>query len=114
MSERENLPIPDYDHLPVGSLRHRIRSLGRDDLERLLDYERAHGDRLPVVQAMSARLAELAAGAVPSGGTPDAPAPEHPPGPDATSKVSPSTRGPALTPPSHGTPENPTQPRKTG
>ena len=83
MTDHAELPIPDYDHLPVGSLTHRIRSLDAGGLATLLDYERAHGDRLPVVQLLSRRLDALplatrpsprvvplrpAAGARPTGG----------------------------------------------
>jgi hypothetical protein len=55
MTDHAELPIPDYDHLPVGSLTHRIRSLDAGGLATLLDYERAHGDRRPVVQLVGAR-----------------------------------------------------------
>ncbi|GAB2576602.1 hypothetical protein GCM10027168_06890 [Streptomyces capparidis] len=111
MSTREQLPIPDYDHLPLGSLQHRIRSLDQQDLKRVLDYERAHADRVPVVQAMRTRMQELESGARPSSGAPDAPAPERPAAPSGGGKVSPETSGPPMNPPSHGTPENPAQPR---
>lgn len=63
-----DLPIPDYDQLSLGDLRHRIRSLDRDELSRVLDHEREHGDRAPVLQVLTARLAELDEGAEPSGG----------------------------------------------
>jgi hypothetical protein len=79
MSERQDLPIPDYDHLPEGSLRHRIRTLDADGLQVLVDHERGHANRLQVVQAMEHRLDELRAGAEPSGGDPAAAQPEHAP-----------------------------------
>jgi hypothetical protein len=41
---RDELPLPDYDHLPVGSLESRIRGLDTDGVEALLSHERAHGD----------------------------------------------------------------------
>ncbi len=63
-----DLPIPDYDQLALGDLRHRVRSLTRDELSRVLDHERQHGDRVPVLQVLTARLAELDEGAEPSGG----------------------------------------------
>ncbi|MFI8194274.1 hypothetical protein ACIF8T_37035 [Streptomyces sp. NPDC085946] len=112
--QHEALPLPDYDHLPLGSLQHRIRTLDETGLSQVLTYEEAHGNRLPVVEVLRARLQELREGAQPSGGSPHAPAPEHAPPADTGSQVSPVTSGPAMNPPSHGTPENPAQPRSTG
>lgn len=66
----EELPIPDYDQLPLGDLRHRIRSLSEEDLRRVREHEQAHGHRTPVLQLLDARLDELAEGAEPSGGDP--------------------------------------------
>ena len=63
---RADLPLPDYDHLPLPSLIQRIRSLDVDQLTVLETYERAHGNRLPVTEAFRTRLAELEAGADPS------------------------------------------------
>jgi hypothetical protein len=71
MVNRSELPVPDYDHLPLGSLEHRIRALDADSLATLLDHERAHGDRAPVLQVLSARLDALWSGrAGPPGGDP--------------------------------------------
>jgi hypothetical protein len=64
----DELPIPDYDQLSLGDLRHRVRSLTRDQLDQVLDHERQHGDRTPVVEVLTARQAELDEGAEPSGG----------------------------------------------
>jgi hypothetical protein len=115
MTEHDSLPLPDYDHLNVGGLASRIRTLDAAGLGRLLDYERAHAHRPQVIQIMEHRLAELRSGAQPSGGDPAADvvpeAPEHPAG---GSKVSEATTGPAMNPPSHGDPSNPAQPRSTG
>ncbi len=69
MPERD-LPLKDYDHLPVGSLTTRIRTLGSDDLKTLLAYEQSHANRIQVVSAMQHRLSGLAEGAQPSGGDP--------------------------------------------
>ncbi|WP_324277160.1 hypothetical protein [Blastococcus brunescens] len=80
MPERD-LPLKDYDHLPVGSLASRIRTLGSEDLETLLAYERSHANRIQVVSAMEHRLSGLADGAQPSGGDPaatGADSPRHP------------------------------------
>lgn len=70
---RDELPVPDYDHLPLGSLTHRIRSLDSGGLQQLVDYERGHGARVPVLQVLRARLDALERGAEPSGGGPSAP-----------------------------------------
>jgi hypothetical protein len=114
MTEHAALPLPDYDHLPLAGLVHRIRSLDEPALTELLAYEQAHGDRLPVVEAMRARLDALRGGAEPSGGSAAAPAAEAPPAAAAGSPVSPATSGPPMNPPSHGDPTNPAQPRPTG
>ncbi|SOE02934.1 hypothetical protein [Blastococcus haudaquaticus] len=108
MPERD-LPLKDYDHLPVGSLTSRIRTLGSDDLKVLLEYERAHANRIQVVSAMQHRLSGLADGAQPSGGDPAAGG--APPAAAAGSQVSEATSGPPVNPPSHGDPTNPAQPR---
>lgn len=111
MTDHGDLPLPDYDHLPTGSLESRIKPLSREDVQQLLDYERAHGDRLPVVQVLEARLDQLAAGAEPTGGSTDAVTPETAPPPSGGSKVTPDTVGPPTNPPSQGVPTNPSQPR---
>lgn len=83
MTDRDHLPIPDYDHLAAGTLAHQIRSLDATGLQALLEYEKSHGNRLPIVQVLEVRFGELQDGDEPSGG--DAatsgaqgrPAPEH-------------------------------------
>jgi hypothetical protein len=108
----DELPLPDYDHLPTGSLEGRLRSLDADALEQLLVYERAHGDRLPVVQLIERRLEAVRDGAPLSGGDPTAAAtPERQHAPQAGGQASPQTQGPPINPPSHGDPTNPAQPR---
>ena len=111
MTEHDDLPLPDYDHLPVGSLISRIRSLDAPGLATVLRYERAHADRIQVVEAMTHRLEQLNAGAEPSAGDPDAARPEAAPAPSGGSPVSTATAGPPVNPPSHGDPTNPAQPR---
>ncbi|WP_218130257.1 hypothetical protein [Lentzea jiangxiensis] len=64
----EQLPSTDYDQLPLGDLRHRVRSLTEEGLERVRDHEREHGNRAPVLQVITARLEELAGGAEPAPG----------------------------------------------
>ena len=61
-------PFPDFDHATVDTVRHRIRSLERDDVQGLLDHEHAHAARMPVIEVLRTRIAELDAGATPSGG----------------------------------------------
>ncbi len=107
----DDLPLPDYDHLPTGSLAGRIRSLDGDQLGTVLAYERAHADRPAVVQILQARLEELQQGAQPSGGSPDAARPEAAAGAPPPSSASPATEGPKINPPSQGVPTNPAQPR---
>ncbi len=111
---RADLPLPDYDHLPLATLTHRVRTLDLGGVEALLGYERAHGDRLPVVQVLEARLEQLREGAEPSGGSPTGVAPELAPGAAGAPAASPATSGPKVNPPSHGDPTNPAQPRPTG
>ncbi|MGY1728784.1 hypothetical protein ACI79J_17600 [Geodermatophilus sp. SYSU D01062] len=114
MTEHDQLPLPDYDHLPVEGLISRIRTLDATGLQTVLDYERAHADRLQVVTAMENRLRSLHEGAQPSGGDPASPAADDPVHASAGSKVSEATTGPAMNPPSQGDPTNPAQPRSTG
>ena len=111
MSERDDLPLPDYDHLHVGSLTSRIRTLDLADLTTLLAYERAHANRFQVVTIMENRLSSLKAGAKPSGGDPAAAGADVPEPASGGSKVSEATSGPPMNPPSHGDPTNPAQPR---
>jgi hypothetical protein len=114
MTEHDQLPLPDYDHLPVDGLTTRIRTLDAQGLETLLEYERAHANRLQVVTVMENRLSALREGAQPSGGDPAAPAADDPAHAATGSRVSEATSGPPVNPPSHGDPTNPAQPRSTG
>jgi hypothetical protein len=103
MVNRSELPVRDYDHLPLGSLEHRIRTLEADSLATLLDHERAHGDRAPVVQVLSARLDALRSGrAEPSGGDPAAAQPEHAPAPDGGTTTAPDNQPDTNQPLRHG------------
>jgi hypothetical protein len=70
MATADDLPLPDYDQLSLGDLRHRIRSLTEPQLRAIIDHEQAHGRRAPVLQALGTRLDELGGGAEPSGGDP--------------------------------------------
>lgn len=59
--ERENdLPIPDFDNISLGSLRARLRSLSVEQLVVLREWEQAHANRLQVVTTLDNRIAKLA------------------------------------------------------
>lgn len=106
----DELPLPDYDGLPVGSLEARIRPLDSAGVRKLVEYEKAHADRPAVLQVLGRRAAELAAGAEPTSGSTDAFQPEvqHRASPSGTAV----TEGPPQNPPPHGDPTNPpAQPR---
>jgi hypothetical protein len=105
----EDLPLQDYDHLPLGTLPSRINGLDEAAVAQLVEYERSHGNRLPVMQVLEHRLDALRNGAEPSG-------PVNPSAPEKSrteggSPVSPATSGPPVNPPSQGDPTNPAQPR---
>ncbi|HWR86500.1 MAG TPA: hypothetical protein VN200_10945 [Rhodoglobus sp.] len=110
----DRLPFPDYDHVPLGHLPSRISALDADGVQRLIDYEREHGDRLPVMQVLQHRLDALQGGAEPSGTVPTelpevgGPVPPASPGHDT---VTPVTGGANVNPPRHGQPVTPGQPR---
>ena len=112
MTDRSTLPIPDYDHLPLGSLESRIRTLDQSGLEALLTHEAKHGDRAPVMNVLRRRLQALRDGAKPSGGDGGAGTmPEARSQAGHEPKASPATEGPPQNPPSQGVPTNPAQPR---
>jgi hypothetical protein len=74
ITDRSELPLPDYDHMTLGSLRGRLRSLDMQQLVQLRDYEKSKADRLPVVTMLDNRIAKLANGeSVPTGSAPDEP-----------------------------------------
>jgi hypothetical protein len=111
MTEHNELPLPDYDHLPTGSLQGRVRSLTTAQVRTLLDYEQDHANRPLVVQILQTRIRQLDEGAEPTGGSPDAERPEAAPAAEAPPQASPETTGPPINPPSQGVPTNPAQPR---
>ena len=104
-----DLALPDFDHIPLGTLPSRIHPLDEAGISGLLAYERAHGNRLPVLQVLGDRLEALRGGAEPSGSVAQEP-PEVRKSQQG-SKVSPATTGPKINPPSQGDPTNPAQPR---
>ncbi|MFE9017614.1 hypothetical protein ACFYNL_03395 [Streptomyces sp. NPDC007808] len=107
---RSTLPLPDYDHLPIGGLESRVRSLDTGEVEELLAYERSHADRLPVTELLSARLEQLRSGAEPTSGDPGALRPEQSTR-HAGSPVSPATSPQPSGPPPHGTPDQRGKPK---
>lgn len=70
MADFPDLPLPDYDQLSLGDLRHRVRSLTEDQLTTLVEHEQAHGNRAAVLQQLHTRLDQLRGGASPSEGNP--------------------------------------------
>lgn len=106
-----DLPIPDFDHLQVGDLATRIRSLDADQVGELIQYELQHAARVPVLQVLGVRRDQLAAGAPQTDGDPAAFDPLAPPAPSSVPEVGPATAGPKINPPSQGDPTNPAQPR---
>jgi hypothetical protein len=57
----DDLPIPDFDNVSIGSLRARLRSLAVEDLVRLREWEKAHANRLPVLTLLDNRIAKVSA-----------------------------------------------------
>jgi|GEM_PF-6478028 len=105
-----DLPLPDYDNLATNAIGSRARTLDAKGVTTLLEYEQGHANRPAVVQLLQHRIAELKDGAQPTGGAPSAPAPEA--GRRGDVPAQPAIKeGPPVNPPSHGTPENPAQPR---
>jgi hypothetical protein len=69
--DRDDLPLPDFDHIPLGTLPSRLHPLDERGITQLLGWERAHGNRLPVIQVLESRIQQLRDGAEPSGSIPD-------------------------------------------
>jgi hypothetical protein len=55
MPSRDELPVPDHDRLPVGSLARRIRALDAAAVDVLVAYENEHAARRPVLDQLFAR-----------------------------------------------------------
>lgn len=100
----------EVDHLPVATLRDRIRSLTAEQLSGLRDYEAAHANRPQVISIMDARLDQLERGATPSPGDQQH-QPERVDGPSAGSGVSDASAAPPTHPPPHGQPAQPGKPK---
>ena len=99
----DDLPIPDYDQLPENSIAHRVRTLDAAGVERLLEHERGHANRIQVVQLLELRLDDLRSGAAePTGGDPAGAQPEVPSTPDRGSPVEDSDKQANNQPLRHG------------
>jgi hypothetical protein len=57
----DELPIEDFDHLTLGSLRARLARLDAVELGQLLAYERAHANRANVMTMLENRIAKVRA-----------------------------------------------------
>lgn len=96
----DELPLQDYDQLSINDLRHRVRSLDEARLRAVIDHERAHGNRTPVLELLTGRLDQLENGAEPAPGDPSqAPGVT---GTSGSSPVQPSTAAEPTTPLRHG------------
>jgi hypothetical protein len=74
VTDAADLPLPDYDHMTLGALRGRLRSLDMQQLVQLRDYEKSKAHRLPVVTMLDNRIAKLANGeSTPTGTVPETP-----------------------------------------
>jgi hypothetical protein len=56
-----DLPLKDFDHMTGPQLRGRLRTLDQVQLVQLLDYERVHANRVPIVLMLENRLTKLLA-----------------------------------------------------
>jgi hypothetical protein len=61
-----DLPLPDFDHMSAPQLRGRLRKLDRVQLVQLLDYERAHADRVGIKLLLENRLSKMLAAGEPT------------------------------------------------
>ena len=60
-TDRDRLPIADFDSISLGSLRARLRSLSLQELATLRGWEKTHGRRAPVLTLLDNRIARVAA-----------------------------------------------------
>jgi len=80
ITDHSDLPLADYDHMTLGALRGRLRSLDMHQLVQLRDYEKSKADRLPVITMLDNRIAKLSNGeSVPSGAAAPEPSTAKPP-----------------------------------
>ena len=117
MTHSEGLPIPDYDHLLLSDIEHRLQGLDAESVERLLDHERAYAARPAAIVLLEQRRNQLredpAAEPAPGEGPdPTAPRVDQVGQNPSPHQASPQTEGPPQNPPSQGVPTNPAQPRR--
>ena len=55
MTHSEGLPIPDYDHLLLSDIEHRLKGLDAGSVDRLLEHERAHAARPAAIVLLEQR-----------------------------------------------------------
>jgi hypothetical protein len=51
-----DLPLADFDHMTLGQLRGRLRTMSVVELVQLRDYEKAHANRLPITTMLDNRI----------------------------------------------------------
>ena len=104
----KELPLPDYDHIPAGTLPSRISGLEEGDVAQLITYEKAHGNRLPILTILEKRLHDLRGAPCPA----DRRLPARPRSirGSLTRRTPPTYRGPQSTRPRMGIP--PTRPSR--
>jgi hypothetical protein len=108
--DHDDLPLPDFDHMTLGQLRGRLRTLDLVSLVQLRDYEEAHANRLPIVAMLNNRITKVQESGTDTGSPQTTSAGASKPTPTG-SRVSPATAGPPINPPTGGDPTNPAQPR---
>jgi hypothetical protein len=57
-----SLPVPNYDHLTIASLRARLRNLDVSQVRVLFDYEKSNAGRADVLTMFERRIAKLESG----------------------------------------------------
>lgn len=108
--DHDELPLPDFDHMTLGQLRGRLRTLDLVSLVQLRDYEEAHANRLQIVAMLNNRITKVQASGTDSGSPQTSSAGASKPT-STGSRVTPATAGPPINPPTGGDPTNPAQPR---
>ena len=80
ITDHSELPLADYDHMTLGALRGRLRSLDMQQLVQLRGYEKSKADRLPVITMLDNRIAKLSNGEdTPTAGSAPEPTAAKPP-----------------------------------
>lgn len=59
---QQDLPVPDYDHVPVEALPQHVSGLEAADMVQLITYEKANGNRPPVLLVLEKRFNDLQGG----------------------------------------------------